>query len=430
MTSPASHRVPPEMIAGIVRQLAVACDWSTLPSEDLGLWAYRRWLRVCCLVCRYWAQVCRPVMLRKVTLRSERALKELLHLLSSPVPVNPSLADCILSVDASHEGVWGRPWIHRLSYLGQRLTHKPDVCLIIWSPTGRSVPGLWTSVLPRTLPGYTLPVQTLRLNRVRFQNVGGFFRAIANLPNMRHLDCNSLSFVDGTVGQGLLANHPRHRLVESQDDLYIRMSECGSPQMEKELVFHVLSNMCRRRHNFFVDQGILHAFRRLVMILDVSRLVAPSLRIDSKSSIASLPTTLIYSLTTPPSTTPHPRIRRLQHRHLDARTTYKFQPRLRRFRAPNNQLDVLGLDDVRAHPPRTIRRHQAPPLSKITRHIQKDPQRDPRRETTTPLARRGSSRSVVQGKVRGLYQHEGRPRSDGRSGWRSSSRLVVARSAV
>lgn len=174
MTSTAGHELPPETIAKIITELVTACDWSKskLGGLELEQWAYKKWLRVFCLVCRYWAQICRPVMFRTLALRNGSDLDTLVALLSSPVPVVPRLADCIVNIEVAHTGPWDKPWVHRMFRIQQYATHKLDIRMKISTLRDPPIASLWSAVLPRALPGSAFLFSTLNLAGVRFQNVG------------------------------------------------------------------------------------------------------------------------------------------------------------------------------------------------------------------------------------------------------------------
>lgn len=99
---------------------------------------------------------------------------------------------------------------------------------------------------------------------------------------MRTVNCDDVSFVNEAINPEVIATHRRHQISQEEVDLRVQMHGCGGAQMEKELMFLLMSEMYFWRRSF-IGQQVWLAFRKLAMALQVRSLIWPVLRVGGES---------------------------------------------------------------------------------------------------------------------------------------------------
>ena len=80
----ASTQIPPELFKHILRYFRVASGHTGSPWKEYFDLNTKREAGNCALVCRYWAQICQPIIFRSIILGSEKDARDLLTLAASP----------------------------------------------------------------------------------------------------------------------------------------------------------------------------------------------------------------------------------------------------------------------------------------------------------------------------------------------------------
>lgn len=275
MTPTAGHRIPPETIACIAANLDKVCN------EIQGRPAYKV-LGDLSLVCRYWAQVCRPAMFKVLTLRSGNDLDNLILLLSSstPIPQVPPMADCLECIQTVQKGPWKSPWVHRIPSIQRYTTHELDIRVQVQGVKDPVTDGLWNALIPRTLPPSLFLLRALDISDVRFRRVDDFLSTVRDLPNLEQLECWSISFDHESIPRRR-AFRRRYQASQPVRGLEVSVNECKGPQMEKELMFTLLFEVCHRRCRFSNSRP-WYAFRGLIMALNPPHLNFSTLKFDGE----------------------------------------------------------------------------------------------------------------------------------------------------
>ena len=127
--------------------------------------------------------------------------------------------------------------------------------------------GFLAASLPRTLPGSTFPFAELNLVDVHFQKVNDLVRVIRDLSELQVLHCQKISFEDATIVNGVV---PRRREVSgpAYRSLEVGAKDCGGHEMEKELMFCLVSRTVQRRYTFKpLGEIIWQAFKDVFLAL-------------------------------------------------------------------------------------------------------------------------------------------------------------------
>ena len=264
MTSNLALLFPSEIMAEIVFELA----YSELSKKQLG---------TCSRVCRYWAQVCRPSLFRKLVLRNAADLDHLLFLLTISPLVAPSLAQCLDEVAVVHPGPRGLPWIHRLPRIRQHTTRVLTLHLEVQQLEIWGTAHLLSTSLPLTLPRSTFPFSSLRIADVRLKKVKDLVRAVRDLPELSTLHCSNVTFEDESlVDERAVRTRRRNFKPTHPGPVLAVVQDCTDPCLEKVLMHTLLIEMYDYRYSS-LDKHTFCVFRKLLMALAMLKSTSPSL---------------------------------------------------------------------------------------------------------------------------------------------------------
>ena len=223
-------------------------------------------LTLCCLVCRHWAEVCRPAVFRELKLRGGADVDSMLQLLMSSGSASPSLADSLCCINAVHRGPWGIPWVHRLSFIQPYAPDRLRFALHLEKLEGQNTVRLWGAPLPRTLPGSIFHVSRLEIADAQFRRVADLLGVVRDLPKLMDLRCRSVSFSDRSLATETAVRRRRRSLPDGHN-LVVHTLQCSEPlQMEESLIFFLLSQMYYRQYRF-LGQEIVNDLRVLLTSL-------------------------------------------------------------------------------------------------------------------------------------------------------------------
>lgn len=143
-------------------------------------------LAACSLTCRCWAELIRPALFNRLTLRTPLEVSQLLEFLMSTLSLRPALNTCIAQVKYEILGEQIPPWVrlHRLS------RHVPDVCMELTVGDTRAYSeslvrgGSLLKNFPRTLPPSIFPFHTVRLSNTDFNTPSEFTPIFQNMSKL------------------------------------------------------------------------------------------------------------------------------------------------------------------------------------------------------------------------------------------------------
>lgn len=185
-------------------------------------------LGYCPLVCRYWAQRCQPKIFCEIEIRCAEDARQLLAMLERPGSRIAQYIEVLRLSPLWYEPTWFAvstfmtPWFHFM-----RLLHaKLGSCYYSLFLAGPRPGGMRTlrSIhwnLPRTFPAHSRGLRTLRLYRIEFHSFRDLVHLLDELPDLRELHCEYLTWVLAPPLTTLRANRPRTTSLES-----VRLSHC------------------------------------------------------------------------------------------------------------------------------------------------------------------------------------------------------------
>lgn len=184
-------------------------------------------LGICSLVCRFWAQWCRPHIFYSITLRSAEDFEQLVQLMDTPSKVLPSIRQCLVKLIVIRRGACDAPYLHLIARHWEHLVDFEMLPVNSSSPLSSDsiadyAPHSMSVGLPRTLPGSMYPLYSITLSDLRFRNTGDVLKLIRNLYDLTKLECTKLRFdnVSPVLPGGT-------RRVRGQL-LSVSISDCGS----------------------------------------------------------------------------------------------------------------------------------------------------------------------------------------------------------
>ncbi len=179
-------RLPPEVVTSILDYLVPVIH----PRLDMSYSPkYKHNLGACALTCRDWAQKCRPLMYRQITLYSGEDLDRLLDLMedpSSPIPYS------IRKLRLHDSSV--RAWTYRaLLIFSQKLLNLERIELVhAAEPNAVLLPQL-TGTLLALISSFS-KLRYMVLTNYHFETFSEFTFAISPLRNLEELECRAISW--------------------------------------------------------------------------------------------------------------------------------------------------------------------------------------------------------------------------------------------
>ena len=164
----------------------------------------RRTLSACGLVCRYFADVCRPKLFLAITLQSFDDTQQLCQFLDNPPTSVLPIADHIRWIGAEPE--WkDRPWLHLVHlHIIPKLTQPDTEFWVDGSGLVGSSPSRLTSLhpkLPRAPPCWSSDISELHLTDVHFQSSTNLLQLVGSIAWLERLylsDVTCETFLDVT----------------------------------------------------------------------------------------------------------------------------------------------------------------------------------------------------------------------------------------
>ena len=247
--SSTAARVPAELLIHILKFFA-----SDLTPKGFRMTVpvllSKRELSRCALVCRYWARTCQPFIFGVLTLRSRQDAEDLIALATSP---RSKVGDYVQELRLVYTAE-STPWIHLIPtmlILKQVLTWRflfVNLEMVGLHQREYVQPGSIHSSLPRRIPAFSYPMTHIRLTNIKLRSLGDLFRLMAEIPNLRLLSCNQLSW----------------KVAPSEESdshfLYGRHSRCGhflnctlTECPDSWAAFALSHNIQRRQRDFTLD---------------------------------------------------------------------------------------------------------------------------------------------------------------------------------
>lgn len=215
----------------------------------------RRLLSLCSCVCRYWAQTCRPWLLRRITLRSAHDLRSFIALLDAPpirnLPPFATLVEAVVNeVDLRPFYSSDPGWLHHiaLTLIPKLRRHRLNFGIFV-KITGfqdrildmRLV--IANRALPRTLPFHASHYITrVTFSDTKFDDATHVSNAIHLFPNARAVDLHDVRSGRATI------NHPEeYRSLTLTAATTLRKSASINATTSAMCFIHAL--LCRRPPN-------------------------------------------------------------------------------------------------------------------------------------------------------------------------------------
>lgn len=180
-------------------------------------------LATCSLVSVEWAQRCRPVLFRSITVKSLERFEAIISSRISPLltPI-ASLVRDITVVQDWHS--WS--WCHRLA--GCSLDLYPVTRLVLQGPVPAYLPRCaYRSVqwsLPRTLPDPLFPFYRVTLRDIHFPSLSDLRRLLGSM-HPEQFDLKNLTWADSDIAEACRAPRASLRMLRP-DDKYLNAEGC------------------------------------------------------------------------------------------------------------------------------------------------------------------------------------------------------------
>ena len=237
LVPPRGSQVPEELLAIIPQHLA---------NSRFG-WGFDWSLAQCSLTCRYWAAHIRPVIFRRVTLRSEKMVRAFTALFRSPIAVPGPLGGSVRYLEIKIDNT-GRPWLFHVWAL-LRDGMLPNIERIDMSIDGansqdsRRNDALLDIGLPRRLPS-ARPIQldNLTLHNLQFSSYKALVRNL-RLHFPKYIFCEEVQWLGGSRAGHL---HPRLSL-DGLEKVTVKKCTAVFPFIQSAVVTHTPSPGAVRR---------------------------------------------------------------------------------------------------------------------------------------------------------------------------------------
>lgn len=209
--------LPAEIVDAILQQFARRLplshppDGNILPdhifSENHTVVFDKRHLAQCSLVCRYWAQRCRPYLFQEISVGSRADLDVLLGHLRTNGPATPAIRECISFLTVHITANLRFPWSHPVFLILTSSNPPPHINVV--------VSDYRHTLLPRCIPpSCAAIVSSLELKGVEFHRAVDLSRLVASFRSSWSIECDAVDFGD-PVAQA----HPRPIRMPSEVQL-------------------------------------------------------------------------------------------------------------------------------------------------------------------------------------------------------------------
>ncbi|GJF00914.1 hypothetical protein PsYK624_172180 [Phanerochaete sordida] len=197
MTHNAGADIPPELLLRILHAERAASSWSILTEDSAREW--KKNLSNFGLVCKYWAEVVRPILFGSLTLSGGQDLLFLKKIVEAPQFPASSIYGKIHTISVRKDIVESDSWLGHLNWLSVHLPTTHIDCMIIdTAMKGSLVAGSHRSALralPSLPPGY-IKLNSLTLHGLVFGNMAEPIRLLRSFLRLQYCSFNDVRFMD------------------------------------------------------------------------------------------------------------------------------------------------------------------------------------------------------------------------------------------
>ena len=228
--------LPSELVHRNVEQVVV----STL-IEVSGKTIDKRGLAACGTTCRHWARLIRPVLFRRLSLRSSEDIQQPAEFLEDPVKEDMEIGGFIKVMILEQRTLAMPPWLHHVHILLRRLAH-PRLELVLGTSSSQinhgtllcpvdahDVPPL--QILPRTFPYSSIQLRHILLYNLRLRSQTVLENLVDSLPILRTCECTVVTFLSASES----AERVRRR-TRCHNFYRVSMSDCADSALSSQLI--------------------------------------------------------------------------------------------------------------------------------------------------------------------------------------------------